>query len=279
MSQAAMQIKMGLEAAVKLNAQNYVFWGGREGYMSLWNTDLKLEQDNLAMFLTITRDYAKKIGFKGTLLLEPKPMEPSKHQYDFDVASCLGFLRKYKLEKDFKLNIEVNHATLAGHTFEHEIELAIQNNALGSIDANRGDQQNGWDTDQFPTNIYDLIPAIYSILKNGGLGNGGVNFDAKLRRNSTDLEDLFYAHIGAMDSFSCALELANAILEDGSIEKIKKERYASFNSEEGKNFVAGKIDLESLVKIAYNHEDVKLESGKQELVENLINNVIFNFYK
>jgi xylose isomerase len=268
---AAAQIKAALEATVELEGENYVFWGGREGYSSLLNTDMKREQDHMALFLGMARDYGRKIGFKGNFLIEPKPMEPSKHQYDFDCATVIGFLRKYDLIDDFKLNIEVNHATLAQHTFSHELQVAADAGLLGSIDANRGDYQNGWDTDQFPNNFQEITEALLVILEAGGLKSGGVNFDAKLRRNSTDPEDLFYAHIGGMDTFARALQTANEILEKSDLCKLRKERYASFDSGDGALFENNKLSLEQLRDMAVKSGEPKLRSGKQELFENIIN--------
>ncbi|MCA0237229.1 MAG: xylose isomerase [Bacteroidetes bacterium] len=268
---AGAQVKMALDATIKLGGQNYVFWGGREGYMSLLNTNMKKELDHLARFLHMAKDYARKSGFKGTFFIEPKPMEPSKHQYDFDSATCIGFLREYGLDKDFKLNIEVNHATLALHTFQHELQVAANAGMLGSIDANRGDYQNGWDTDQFPNNVMEITEAMLIILQSGGLQGGGVNFDAKSRRNSTDLEDIFYAHIGGMDVFARALLAAHDILENSAYRKMLAERYESFDSEEGKAFEAGKLKLKDLQKIAQRNGEPTQRSGKQELFENLLN--------
>ena len=235
-ARAAVQIKNAIDATIKLGGQNYVFWGGREGYMSLLNTDMKREKEHLAQMLTAARDYARAKGFTGTFLIEPKPMEPTKHQYDVDVETVVGFLRAHNLQDDFKVNIEVNHATLAGHTFEHELAVAVDNGMLGSIDANRGDAQNGWDTDQFPIDNFELTQAMMQIIRNGGLGNGGSNFDAKLRRNSTDPEDIFIAHISGMDAMARALENAAEILENSELPRMVKERYASFDSGKGKDF-------------------------------------------
>ncbi len=267
---AATQVKNALDATIELGGTNYVFWGGREGYMSLLNTNMKREQEHLARFLHASRDYARKQGFKGTFLIEPKPMEPSKHQYDFDSATCIAFLREWDLMDDFKLNIEVNHATLASHTFDHELQVAANAGVLGSIDANRGDNQNGWDTDQFPNNIFELTEAMLVILQAGGFKNGGVNFDAKTRRNSTDLVDIFYAHIGGMDSFARGLMAAHAILEDGEFLRMRKERYASFDSGKGKQFSQGKLTLEALRALAHKNGEPDQISGKQEYYENLI---------
>lgn len=271
---AGTQIKNAIDATIALGGDNYVFWGGREGYMSLLNTDMKREKEHLAMMLTMARDYGRKNGFKGVFLIEPKPMEPTKHQYDFDTETVVGFLRHYGLEKDFKVNIEVNHATLAQHTFEHELQVAADNHMLGSIDANRGDYQNGWDTDQFPMNVYELVNAWLVILNAGGLGCGGTNFDAKIRRNSTDLEDLFIAHIGGMDTFARALLIAADILENSDYLKLRKERYASFDGGNGSLFEQGKLSLEDLRTIALQSGEPMQISGKQELFECIVNNYI-----
>jgi xylose isomerase len=271
---ASLQVKNALDSTIKLDGQNYVFWGGREGYMSLLNTNMKKELDHMAQFLINARDYARSQGFKGYFFLEPKPMEPSKHQYDFDSATCLNFLREYGLMDDFKLNIEVNHATLAQHTFEHELQVAADAGALGSIDANRGDYQNGWDTDQFPINLTELTEAMLVILQSGGLKGGGVNFDAKIRRNSTDMEDIFHAHIGGMDAFARALITADAILTDSDYSKLKAERYSSFNSENGKAFENGKFSIIDMANIARSQGRIDQKSGKQELFENILNQFI-----
>jgi xylose isomerase len=271
---ASLQVKNALDATIKLDGQNYVFWGGREGYMSLLNTNMKKELDHMAQFLINARDYARSQGFKGYFFLEPKPMEPSKHQYDFDSATCLNFLREYGLMDDFKLNIEVNHATLAQHTFEHELQVAADAGALGSIDANRGDYQNGWDTDQFPINLTELTEAMLVILQSGGLKGGGVNFDAKIRRNSTDMEDIFHAHIGGMDAFARALITADAILTDSDYSKLKAERYSSFNSENGLAFESGKLSIIDMANIAKTQGHIDQKSGKQELFENILNQFI-----
>ena len=273
-ARAGAQIKMAIDATNSLNGQNYVFWGGREGYMSLLNTDMGRELDHMAQMLTMARDYARKQGFKGTFFIEPKPMEPMKHQYDFDAATAIGFLQKYGLDKDFKLNIEVNHATLAQHTFEHELEVAANAGMLGSIDANRGDSQNGWDTDQFPNNINEVTEAMLVFLRNNGLDGGGINFDAKLRRNSTDSEDVFLAHIGGADTFARALLVANDILEKSNFSTLRKERYASFDDGDGKAFEQGKLSLEDLSKLAHKNGTPKRISGKQELYENIVNQYI-----
>ena len=269
-ARAAVQIKNTIDATIKLGGQNYVFWGGREGYMSLLNTDMKREKEHLAQMLTAARDYARAKGFTGTFLIEPKPMEPTKHQYDVDVETVVGFLRAHNLQDDFKVNIEVNHATLAGHTFEHELAVAVDNGMLGSIDANRGDAQNGWDTDQFPIDNFELTQAMMQIIRNGGLGNGGSNFDAKLRRNSTDPEDIFIAHISGMDAMARALENAAEILEHSELPRMVKERYASFDSGKGKDFEDGKLSLEDLVAYAKEHGEPAQISGKQELYETIV---------
>lgn len=269
-ARAAVQIKNAIDATIKLGGQNYVFWGGREGYMSLLNTDMKREKEHLAQMLTAARDYARAKGFTGTFLIEPKPMEPTKHQYDVDVETVVGFLRAHNLQDDFKVNIEVNHATLAGHTFEHELAVAVDNGMLGSIDANRGDAQNGWDTDQFPIDNFELTQAMMQIIRNGGLGNGGSNFDAKLRRNSTDPEDIFIAHISGMDAMARALENAAEILENSELPLMVKERYASFDSGKGKDFEDGKLSLEDLVAYAKEHGEPAQISGKQELYETIV---------
>lgn len=273
-ARAGGQVKLALDATIALNGENYVFWGGREGYMSLLNTDMGRELDHMAQFLTMSRDYARAQGFKGTFFIEPKPMEPSKHQYDFDSATAIGFLREYGLDKDFKINIEVNHATLAQHTFQHELEVAAKAGMLGSIDANRGDYQNGWDTDQFPNNIQETTEAMLVFLKAGGLQGGGVNFDAKIRRNSTDLEDVFLAHIGGADTFARALLTADKIITSSPYEKLRKERYSSFDSGKGKDFADGKLNLKDLYAIANENGELNLQSGKQELFENIINQYI-----
>jgi len=269
-ARAAVQIKNAIDATIKLGGENYVFWGGREGYMSLLNTQMQREKDHLAKMLTAARDYARKNGFKGTFLIEPKPMEPTKHQYDTDTETVIGFLRANGLEKDFKVNIEVNHATLAGHTFEHELAVAVDNGLLGSIDANRGDAQNGWDTDQFPIDNFELTQAMLQIIRNGGLGTGGSNFDAKLRRNSTDPEDIFIAHISGMDALARALENAAAFLEESPCKKMLQERYASFNGGEGKKFEDGKMTIEDLVAYARKNGEPAQTSGSQELYETIL---------
>jgi xylose isomerase len=268
---AAVQLKNAIAATVALGGKNYVFWGGREGYMSLHNTNMKRELEHMGMMLSLARDYGRKIGFKGTFLVEPKPMEPSKHQYDFDVATIIGFLRQHGLDKDFKLNIEVNHATLAGHTFQHELQVAADAGLLGSIDANKGDYQNGWDTDEFPTNIYEITEAMMVILQAGGFSTGGINFDAKIRRNSTDTEDIFIAHISGMDTFARALVIADKVLKDSDYLKMRKKRYESFDKGAGKDFENGKLNLLKLRDIASELGEPELRSGKQELYEQLIN--------
>lgn len=271
---AAAQVKNALDATIKLGGENYVFWGGREGYMSLLNTDMKRELDHMAQFLHMAKDYARAQGFKGHFFIEPKPMEPSKHQYDFDAATCLNFMRDYDLMDDFKLNIEVNHATLAQHTFQHELQVAADAGALGSMDANRGDYQNGWDTDQFPNNVLELTEAMLVFLQGGGLQGGGINFDAKTRRNSTDLEDIFYAHIGGMDAFARALLAAHDILENSSYLKLRSERYSSFDSALGKDFEGGKLSLAGLAQHAHANGEPTQRSGKQELFENILNRFV-----
>jgi len=268
---AGTQVKNAIDATIALGGENYVFWGGREGYMSLLNTNTKREKEHLARFLTMARDYARGKGFKGTFLIEPKPMEPTKHQYDFDTETVIGFLRHFGLDKDFKLNIEVNHATLAGHTFEHELQMAADAGLLGSIDANRGDSQNGWDTDQFPINIYETVEAMLVILQAGGFTTGGINFDAKTRRNSTDLEDIFISHIAAMDTFARALIIADRILRESDFLKLRKNRYASFDAGKGKEFEDGKLKLDDLRTIALSEGEPATSSGKQEKYEQLIN--------
>ena len=271
---AGTQVKNALDATIELGGENYVFWGGREGYMSLLNTDMKRELEHMARFLTMARDYARKQGFRGTFLVEPKPMEPTKHQYDFDAATVIGFLNKYGLAGDFQLNVEVNHATLAGHTFQHDLQVAADAGLLGSMDANRGDYQNGWDTDQFPINIYELVEAMLVILEAGGFKTGGVNFDAKTRRNSTDLEDIFFSHIAAMDAFSRALIVADRVRTDSDFLNMRNERYASFDSGDGAAFEKGKMSLVDLREIALKHGEPAQISGKQELYESIINQYV-----
>ena len=274
LSHAAAQVKAALDATIELGGENYVFWGGREGYMTLLNTDMKREKEHFARFLHTCKDYARANGFTGTFFIEPKPAEPSKHQYDYDVETVVGFLRQHDLLNDFKINIEVNHATLAGHTFSHELQAAADNGVLGSIDANRGDYQNGWDTDQFPNDINEITEAMLIFLEAGGLQGGGVNFDAKIRRNSTDPEDLFYAHIGGMDTFARGLITADKILNNSDFRKFRRERYASFDSGKGKEFEQGKLSLEDLRQFAIENGEPEVRSGKQEWLENLINRYI-----
>ncbi|MFT4857276.1 MAG: xylose isomerase [Algoriphagus sp.] len=271
---AGTQVKNAIDATIKLGGENYVFWGGREGYMSLLNTDMKRETEHLAKFLTMARDYARKNGFKGTFFIEPKPMEPTKHQYDYDAATVIGFLRQHGLDKDFKLNIEVNHATLAGHTFQHELQVAADAGMLGSIDANRGDYQNGWDTDQFAMNLQEMTEAMLTILTSTGIQGGGVNFDAKIRRNSTDMDDLFLAHIGSMDAFARGMLIAQDILDKSDYLERRKNRYSSFDSGKGKLFEAGDLTLEELRTYAMEVGEPKQISGKQEYFENLLNRYI-----
>jgi xylose isomerase len=270
LAHAGTQVKNAIDATIALGGAGYVFWGGREGYMTLLNTNMKRELAHMGRFLTIARDYARKNGFKGCFYIEPKPMEPTKHQYDFDAATVIGFLKEYGLEKDFKLNIEVNHATLAQHTFQHDLQVSADAGMLGSIDANRGDYQNGWDTDQFPINLYELTEAMLVILEMGGFTTGGVNFDAKTRRNSTDLEDIFVAHITGMDMFARALLVANDIIEKSDYKKLRKSRYASFDSGDGAAYEQGKLSLEDLRNIALKNGEPKQISGKQELYEQLL---------
>ncbi|CEJ42925.1 xylose isomerase [Xanthomonas citri pv. bilvae] len=269
-ARAAVQVKAAIDATVELGGENYVFWGGREGYACLHNTQMKREQGNMARFLTLARDYGRSIGFKGNFLIEPKPMEPMKHQYDFDSATVIGFLRQHGLDQDFKLNIEANHATLSGHSFEHDLQVASDAGLLGSIDANRGNPQNGWDTDQFPTDLYDTVGAMLVVLRQGGLAPGGLNFDAKVRRESSDPQDLFLAHIGGMDAFARGLEVANALLTASPLEQWRAERYASFDSGAGADFAAGKTTLADLAKHAAGNAPQQI-SGRQEAYENLIN--------
>ncbi|TNE69263.1 MAG: xylose isomerase [Bacteroidetes bacterium] len=272
---AGAQVKMALDLTIALGGENYVFWGGREGYQSLLNTDMKRELEHMARFLHMAKDYARKQGFAGTFFIEPKPMEPSKHQYDFDSATVLGFLREHGLLDDFKLNVEVNHATLALHSFQHELQVAANAGMLGSIDANRGDYQNGWDTDQFPNNVYEITEAMLVILESGGLRGGGINFDAKTRRNSTDLVDLFHAHIGGIDVFARALLAADAILHHSDYRTLRRERYASFDKGDGKAFESGQLQLEDLARMAASaNGDIALQSGKQERFENILNRFV-----
>jgi xylose isomerase len=268
---AAVQVKNAIDATINLGGTGYVFWGGREGYMSLHNTNTKKELDHMGQFLRMARDYGRAQGFKGTFFIEPKPMEPSKHQYDFDTQTVLGFLEKQGLIDDFKLNVEVNHATLAGHTFAHELRMAADAGKLGSIDANKGDYQNGWDTDEFPTNIYEITEAMLEIIPTGGFEHGGINFDAKTRRNSTDLEDIFIAHVAGMDVFARALVIADKMLTQSDYLKLRANRYASFDSGKGKEFESGKLSLTDLYAIAKEVGEPKQISGKQEFFEQMIN--------
>jgi xylose isomerase len=274
LAHGAAQVKAALDATIALGGENYVFWGGREGYMSLLNTNMQREKEHLAKFLHTAKDYARRNGFKGKFFIEPKPCEPSKHQYDYDCETVIGFLRQYDLLNDFSLNIEVNHATLAGHTFTHELQVAADAGLLGSMDANRGDYQNGWDTDQFPNNINELTEAMLVILQAGGFKGGGINFDAKIRRNSTDAEDLFHAHIGGMDTFARALVTADAVLQKSDYKKVRADRYASFDSGKGKEFEDGKLSLEDLRNYAVENGEPKTTSGRQEYLENIINRFI-----
>ncbi|WDJ47498.1 xylose isomerase [Xanthomonas campestris pv. campestris] len=270
-ARAAVQVKAAIDATVELGGENYVFWGGREGYACLHNTQMKREQDNMARFLTLARDYGRAIGFKGNFLIEPKPMEPMKHQYDFDSATVIGFLRQHGLDQDFKLNIEANHATLSGHSFEHDLQVASDAGLLGSIDANRGNPQNGWDTDQFPTDLYDTVGAMLVVLRQGGLAPGGLNFDAKVRRESSDPQDLFLAHIGGMDAFALGLEVADALLTSSPLETWRAQRYASFDSGAGADFANGTSTLADLATYAAGKGEPTQLSGRQEAYENLIN--------
>ncbi|GAB3920125.1 xylose isomerase [Mucilaginibacter myungsuensis] len=274
LAHGAAQVKAALDATIALGGENYVFWGGREGYMSLLNTNMKREQEHLAKFLHTAKDYARKQGFKGTFFIEPKPCEPTKHQYDYDAATVSGFLQKYDLLGDFKLNLEVNHATLAGHSFQHELQVAADSGLLGSIDANRGDLQNGWDTDQFPTDINEITESMLIILQAGGFQGGGINFDAKIRRNSTDPADLFYAHIGGMDTFARGLITADNILQKSDFTKVRTDRYASYDSGKGKEFEEGKLSLEDLREYAIQQGEPAAISGRQEYLENTINRYI-----
>ena len=272
-AQAASQIKAAIDNTIKLGGAGYTFWGGREGYMSLLNTDMKAEKEHLAMMLTLARDYARKQGVTGRFYIEPKPMEPTKHQYDYDSETVIGFLRAHGLDKDFKLNIEANHAELAGHEFAHELTVCVDNGMLGSIDANRGDPVNGWDTDQFPVSIYETTQAMLQVIRMGGFSTGGLNFDAKVRRNSVAPEDLFIAHIGGMDIFARGLEKAVQLIEDRRIPSMLKERYASFESGNGKAFAEGKLTLDQVASLAKPYEQVAKTSGKQELYENILNQI------
>jgi xylose isomerase len=274
LSHGGAQVKAAIDATIALGGENYVFWGGREGYMSLLNTNMKREKEHLARFLHTAKDYARKNGFKGQFFIEPKPCEPSKHQYDYDSETVIGFLRQHDLLNDFSLNIEVNHATLAGHTMQHELQVAADAGMLGSMDANRGDYQNGWDTDQFPTNINELAEVMLVVLEAGGFKGGGINFDAKIRRNSTDAADLFHAHIGGMDAFARAMIVAENILQKSDYKKIRTERYASFDNGKGKEFEEGKLSLEDLRNYAVQNGEPAALSGKQEHMENMINRFI-----
>ncbi len=276
---AAAQVKAAIDATIELGGQGYVFWGGREGYMTLLNTDLKREKEHLAQFLTMARDYGRSRGFKGMFYVEPKPMEPTKHQYDFDVETVAGFLRQYGLDKDFRMNIEANHAELAGHDFQHELETAAALGLFGSVDANRGDPRNGWDTDQFPMSVYETTLAMLTILKIGGFTTGGLNFDAHIRRNSVNPEDLFIAHIGGMDIFAIGLEIAHQIIQDGKFAAFVKNRYASFDDGNGKKFEKGQMKFEELAALAKEYGSIGRTSGKQELLENLLNQYIFKTVK
>lgn len=273
---AAVQVKNAIDATIALGGENYVFWGGREGYMSLHNTNTKLELENMGQFLRMARDYARSKGFTGTFLIEPKPMEPTKHQYDYDTQTVIGFLKSHSLEKDFKMNIEANHATLAGHTFAHELRMAADHGMFGSIDANKGDYQNGWDTDEFPTNVYEVTEAMLEVLQAGGFSTGGINFDAKLRRNSTDLDDLFIAHISGMDTFAHALIIAEKIIHESDYLTLRKDRYASYALDKGLEFHNGKLTLPDLYNYAKQNGEPKPISGKQEMIEQLINSYIYS---
>ncbi len=273
---AAAQIKKAVEITVKLGGKGYVFWGGREGYETLLNTNMALEQDNMARLMRLTVDYARSIGFDGDFFIEPKPKEPTKHQYDFDTATVLAFLRKYGLDKDFKMNIEANHATLAAHTFQHELRVARDNNVFGSIDANQGDMNLGWDTDQFPTNVYETALCMYEVIKAGGFVNGGLNFDAKTRRGSNTSEDIFLSYIAGMDAFALGLRIADKMISDGRIDGFVAERYASFNSGIGKKIVDGDVTMAELEAYALEMGDVTTNiSGKQEYLENVMNQLMF----
>ncbi len=275
---SAAQIKKAVEATIKLGGMGYVFWGGREGYETLLNTDMALEQDNMARLMRMTVDYARSIGYKGDFYIEPKPKEPTKHQYDFDTATVLGFLRKYGLENDFKMNIEANHATLAQHTFQHELRVARDNGVFGSIDANQGDPLLGWDTDQFPTNVYDAALCMYEVLKAGGFTNGGLNFDSKARRGSFTPEDIFLSYIAGMDTFALGLRIAVKMIEDGRIDKFVADRYASWQIGIGKDIIEGNVTMADLEKYALEKSEVtdSLSSGRQEMLESVVNNIMFN---
>jgi xylose isomerase len=268
---AASQVKTAIDATIALGGEGYTFWGGREGYMSILNTNLKREKEHLAKFLGLARDYARSQGFKGVFYIEPKPMEPTKHQYDYDSETVIGFLRHYGLDKDFRLNIEANHAELAGHDFVHELETAAAEGFLGSVDANRGEPRNGWDTDQFPSSYYETALAMYAILKAGGLTSGGLNFDAKIRRNSVDAADLFEAHIGGMDAFAVGLQAAQRLIDDGALSGFVKSRYASFDSGQGGRFERGELSLTDLAALGSSYGSAGITSGKQERLENILN--------
>jgi xylose isomerase len=274
LAHAGAQVKAALDATIALGGENYVFWGGREGYMSLLNTNMQKEKEHLARFLHTAKDYARKNGFKGTFFIEPKPCEPSKHQYDYDCETVINFLRQYDLLNDFKINVEVNHATLAGHTFTHELQVAADAGVLGSMDANRGDYQNGWDTDQFPNNINELVEAMLIIIEAGGFAGGGINFDAKIRRNSTDSSDLFHAHIGGIDTFARSLIIADNILQKSDYKKLRANRYASFDTAKAKEFEDGKLSLEDLRNFAVENGEPDMISGRQEYFENIINRLL-----
>ena len=275
---AAAKVKACIDADIYLGGTSYVFWGGREGYDTLLNTDMALENDNLARFLKMARDYGREKGYKGDYLIEPKPKEPTKHQYDFDAATCCNFLRKYDLIKDFKLNIEANHATLAMHDFNHELRTARINGVFGSIDANQGDMLLGWDTDQFPSNVYDAAYCMYEVLKEGGFKNGGLNFDAKTRRQSNTMEDILLAYITGMDTFALGLRIAFKMIEDGRLEKFVEERYASYNHGIGKKIIEGKTNFEELADYAENLSSIEVASGRQEYLEEIINNLMFTIF-
>ena len=275
---AATKVKACIDADIYLGGTSYVFWGGREGYDTLLNTDMALENDNLARFLKMARDYGREKGYKGDYLIEPKPKEPTKHQYDFDAATCCNFLRKYDLIKDFKLNIEANHATLAMHDFNHELRTARINGVFGSIDANQGDMLLGWDTDQFPSNVYDAAYCMYEVLKEGGFKNGGLNFDAKTRRQSNTMEDILLAYITGMDTFALGLRIAFKMIEDGRLEKFVEERYASYNHGIGKKIIEGKTNFEELADYAENLSSIEVASGRQEYLEEIINNLMFTIF-
>lgn len=271
---AAAQVKAAIDATIELGGENYVFWGGREGYLSLLNTDMKREIEHLAIFLQKARDYGRQTGFQGTFLIEPKPMEPTKHQYDYDVATVVGFIRHYGLEKDFKINIENNHATLAGHSLAHEVQTAFDAGLFGSLDINQGDPFNGWDTDEFLFDLYEATYLMFTLLQNGGIGKGGMNFDAKTRRNSTDLEDLFIAHILAMDTLARGLLIAQELVEKSPLLQMKRERYSSFDSGAGKRFANGELNLVELAELAATLGEPAQSSGKQELYQAILNQYI-----